>query len=320
MKAPTGCLRFMYLSLLACFISTAASAGSNTDIYTLLGQTPNETLWVGVSSLDTDAVNAALQSGADPNAGRPRRMMWPSLADTPLDAICDGLKDSATSLEGKIHIMDDTPGAHRSLDTLVASDKKVKAVEIAQLLLQKGGRWSKSQDFECPISVGDMELISLMLKQGVMPKNYGYYTDTQYAKMYGQEEIYKLLAAHGGALVDEHTANQLVLTNAATNSDIEIMERAISAGAQVNSPDSGGETALCAVVGISMGPFEYKTYVAIWWLLDHGAESPHWCPRDSNLAYPLSALFLELSQSSKFPEEKFLDRETINRLTKAERH
>jgi ankyrin repeat protein len=246
-------LKRIAAAMLALAITASAWAGPAED----------KALWDAASVLNIEAVRAALKKGADPNApsNTMRRI-------TPLNA---------TATMGSWRLTRDRANNATAVKLSQGglSDDEIDKylnVEITKLLFAAGaklGFYDKSILFT-PIAHGNIELVGLLIDNGAsVTGDLEGYTPTELAKKYGQEAVYELLISRGGIPVDSRSSAQLALVEAASNSDVEGMERAFKDGARINEPDAHNQTALVAAVAHY---YEPRGTMAIWWLLDHGAD------------------------------------------------
>lgn len=211
------------------------------------GPAEDEALLKAAQKLDIDAVKAALKKGANPNAvsSTPRPF-------TPLHAATLG------------ELLYGGSGAHS------------KALEVAKMLFSNGakiGVFDRGILF-FPVSKGNVQLVLLLLDRGASPtaKVEGY-TPTELALKFSQQEVYDLLVSRGGIRVDQRSAAQFTLVEAASRADIVGMERAVKAGADINGADAAGKTALIQAVSIPIYPIiGHQHAETVRWLLDAGAD------------------------------------------------
>ena len=289
----------------------------------LAGSNENEALWLGMYGLHVDAVNAALEDGADPNA--------PEAGNTihgpqpPISALCAIalMPPRSTDDQEVVEFSNARPGRKITSKFFITDSDRAKASSIAELLFAHGAKIDKNDVeaiLDCPIETGAIDIVSIFLSHGASPRK-NYQSSTAYAKKYEQEKIYELLVARGGDRVDAQAARQLVLVEAAANADIDKVARALVLGAKLNSADALGETALCAAFGDDdegwLDPI-YANYLTAWWLLAHGADPNAPCSPDryKYLTRPID-LLQSHPLSNPSPENKFLMDETISRLRRA---
>lgn len=223
----------MFATLLTLqFIAVSAWAGPAED----------EALYEAAHKLNLDAVKAALEKGANPNA-----VLYPSR--TPLRAVA--------------------LGAYFSHESRIILNGQ--ALEITKILFAKGAKIGvyDKEILYVPIAWGNAQLVSLLLDRGASPTAKDeVYTPTELALKYSQREVYDLLISRGGIPVDKYSAAQLTLVHAAGEGDIAGMERAVKAGADINSGDASGKTALCEA--LKHRGLDYLS--AVLWLLNAGAD------------------------------------------------
>jgi ankyrin repeat protein len=198
--------------------------------------------------LDIAGVRAALERGGDANA-----VSSDARPQSPLGAMTMGMR-----MYRSMHPGEDVGG---------------KALEIARLLFANGakiGVFDRTILF-FPIAEGNLSLVSLLLDKGASPtaKLEGY-TPTQLAVKYKQEAVYDLLVSRGGIPVDAHASAQLALVEAAGRGDVEGMNEALEAGADINGSDADGQTALTGA--LEMPIMSGDSAEAVSWLLRHGAD------------------------------------------------
>jgi ankyrin repeat protein len=268
----------------------------------------DEALIDAAFALDIDGAKAALAKGANPNApSTPRHI-------TPLEAAAVGTwrrtgYRSQNLARNKIAV-----DLYKAGFTDEEIDRYL-AFELAKLLFTAGAKLGphNKRILFFPIANGNEKLVGLLVDKGAsVTGDLEGYTPTEVAKKYRQEAVYELLVARGGIPVDSKSSAQLALIEAARTHDIDGLERALKDGAQINEPDVNKETALVAAL-------RFQTYMryeamAIWWLLDHGA--------DPNLKGPSGEPALHaFARASKYtvakPDSKPLADETLARLLKA---
>ena len=168
-----------------------------------------------------------------------------------------------------------------------------------------------------PISAGNAGLVTLLIENGARTKQRmsDGYTPAETAKKYDQEGIYNLLISHGGIPVDQRTSIQIALVQAAFVDDVEGMDAAIKSGAQINGFDVAKHNALAAALEIPvMSP---NQVVAIWWLLDHGADA-NLPDKEGNQPLRNSVVRNTFNlNGEKGPELKQFAEDTLARLLKA---
>jgi ankyrin repeat protein len=260
-------------------------------------------------ALDIDGVKDALAKGANVNApsSTPRPL-------TPLQAAAMGTwRQTRNRVQNLAHNK-----TAAELNKAGFADEEIDqylAVELEKLLFAAGaklGPYDKTILF-FPIANGNEKLVALLIDKGAsVTADLEGFTPTELAKKYGHEAVYGLLVARGGIPVDNRSAAQLAFVEAASNRDIEGLERALKDGARINDPDANKEIALVAAVRLQT----YKRHeaMAIWWLLDHGAD-PNL--RDASGESPLH----KFARASKYTvartDSKPLAEETLARLLKA---
>jgi ankyrin repeat protein len=291
-------------------IATAMAGGSGrTNAQMLPGGSAQDTaLREAAIFRNIEGVKAALKKGADVNApsntGRP---ITPLEAVVTMGAWRRG-KDRATNL-AKNETASKLSQAGFSDEEI---DKRL-AVEIARLLFAAGaklGPYDRSILFD-PIAQGNLELVGLLLDQGASSTGgLEGYTPTALAKKYGQQAVYELLVSRSGIPVDSRAAAQLALVHAAEYGDVEGIERAVKDGARINEVESQ-QTALVAALGWTA--VDPKWSVAVWWLLDHGAD-----PNLKGEGLPLHVFIWENAKTMNGSGlEKDLANITFDRLLKA---
>lgn len=210
------------------------------------GPAENEALLEAAEKLDIDAVKAALKKGANPNAVSSTPRPFTPLFRATWGELIDG-----------------------------GSDARNKALKVAKILFANGAKIGVSDRdiLYIPISRGNTQLVSLLLDRGASPtaKVEGY-TPTELALKFSQQEVYDLLVSRGGIRVDQRSAAQFTLVEAASRADIVGMERAVKAGADINAADAVGKTALIEAVRIPIFPRTRNHAEAVRWLLDEGAD------------------------------------------------
>ncbi len=223
----------------------AATLASRAASINSEGTLADRQLWDAAWHVDVDAVKAALQHGANPNAAtKTARPM------TAIETVNFGAAHDAVKL--------------------------VRAIEVAKILFAAGAKigWTDREILFLPIASGNVEMVRLLLDNGASPiAPIEGFTPTELAIKYGQLAIYGVLIAQGGIPVDNKEAAQIALIEAATSSTEETisnMERAIQRGAQINGTDPNNKTALIeATREFSYG--NSKTSI-ICWLLSQGAD------------------------------------------------
>jgi ankyrin repeat protein len=212
-------------------------------------------------------VKDALKKGANANAPSAQRRHT-----TPLGAVAMGgswrqSRDRAADLAKN--------ETARKLSQRGLSDEEIDrylAVEIIKTLFAAGaklGPYDRIVLFQ-PIADGNTALVGLLLDHGAsVTGDLEGYTPTELAKKYGQEAVYQLLVSRGGIPVDTSSAAQLALVEAAGTGDVERMEKALKDGARINEVKSQ-QTALIAA--LRLPTVDPRWSVAVWWLLDHGAD------------------------------------------------
>ena len=221
----------------------AATLASRAASINSEGTLADRQLWDAAWHVDVDAVKAALQHGANPNAAtKTARPM------TAIETVNFGAAHDAVKL--------------------------VRAIEVAKILFAAGAKigWTDREILFLPIASGNVEMVRLLLDNGASPiAPIEGFTPTELAIKYGQLAIYGVLIAQGGIPVDNKEAAQIALIEAATSSTEETisnMERAIQRGAQINGTDPNNKTALIeATREFSYG--NSKTSI-ICWLLSQG--------------------------------------------------
>jgi len=252
---------------------------------------------IAAAGFNVDGVKTALKSGADPNGLSDDG--WPPNT-TPLGCTCVVLRSS-----------------------LPNADLNRRAVEIAKILFTAGAKLGPADRgiLFCPIVSGSLDMVRLLIDKGASPTaKLGNYTPAQLARRYNQLAVYEYLLSRGAMPVDNTTAAQMVLIEATEWSDIPTMERAINDGAFINGTDQDDKTALNVAVSRSVyvpnRVAAKASAVAIWWLLDHGAD-----PNQGDRLPPLHTFLIMNHDSparvSDPPDAAPLAKETLARLLKA---
>jgi ankyrin repeat protein len=264
------------------------------------GPAEDQALRDAALDLNLDGVKNALKSGANPNGSASDKR-------TPLNLTADA------NLLGK-------PNPSEALKRQGYMDRATahsKSLEITRLLFLAGAKLGLHDRtvLYFPICKGNVELVRLLVDKGASATgDLEGYTPTQLAKKCGQKTVYELLVSRGGTPVDSRTAAQLALIEAAESSDIEGMERAIENDARINDSD-GQQIALVAAVQLALSE---EDFLAIWWLLDHGADPNR---KGENGKLPLNEFVrrstFSLNRPDKWPHEKQSAEETLARLLKA---
>ena len=258
-------MRTLALVLLAFAIPFSLAESAATAVAG--GSAQDTALRDAAISHNIEAVKAALEKGAHVDApsstGRPI---------TPLGAAAMGgwrfTHDRAADLSNN-------ETAKKLAQNGMNDDEidKYLAVEITNPLLFAAGAKLGPFDRDIlffPISHGNVKLVEILINLGAsVTGEIEGYTPPELAKKYDQEPVYKLLVARGGVPVDNRSAAQLALIEAAASADVERMEKAVKDGARINEVQSQ-QTALVAV--LRFPTVDPRWSVAAWWLLDHGAD------------------------------------------------
>jgi uncharacterized protein len=195
-----------------------------------------------------------------------------------------------------------------------------EAVEVAKLLFAAGGKTRRPTFLRNAIEVGNIDMVRLLIENGVHPSWPTGYTPTEIALKYNHIQIYEYLLAHGGMPVNARDRAQIEFVHAAEKADKDSMERAIENGAQVNGIDSGGQSALVAAL-ISSPVLNPSQAQAIWWLLDRKADPNQTLKDQAEFGPPLHIFIMEhgwtLKDPLKYPGAKSLFEKTLKRLLHA---
>jgi ankyrin repeat protein len=298
-------MRTLALVLLAFAIPFSLAESAATAVAG--GSAQDTALRDAAISHNIEAVKAALEKGAHVDApsstGRPI---------TPLGAAAMGgwrfTHDRAADLSNN-------ETAKKLAQNGMNDDEidKYLAVEITNLLFAAGaklGPFDRDILF-FPISHGNVKLVEILINLGAsVTGEIEGYTPPELAKKYDQEPVYKLLVARGGVPVDNRSAAQLALIEAAASADVERMEKAVKDGARINEVQSQ-QTALVAV--LRFPTVDPRWSVAAWWLLDHGAD-----PNLEGEGLPLHIFILANAKTMNGPAglERDLADITFDRLLK----
>lgn len=257
------------------------------------GPAEDEALVEAAENLDIDAVKAALEKGANPNA-----VFFDRVVKTPLQAATLG-----TSGEGWI----------------ISNSKALEVTKILFANRAKLGVFDRDILLS-PIARGNARLVSLLLERGASPTaKLADYTPTQLALRYSRREVYDLLVSRGGIPVDKLSAAQIVLVHAANEGDIAEMQSAVKAGADINLWDAAGKTALVEAILWSENDRRGQAAKAVWWLLDAGADPNV----KGEIGYsqvegiPLHVFVAVNADTFQRPEKRARVEETLTRLLQA---
>lgn len=242
-------LRQLVISILMLGASLQAWAGPGED----------KALLDAAFELNIPAIKAALAKGANPNAYNGNKLWGTPLSVTALG----GPSEIAKLIQAGVNRDEAAKSIHG------------KAIEVARILLVAGAKLSSHDKdiLSFPISAGNTGLVTLLIENGARTKDRmsDGYTPAETAKRYNEEDIYNLLIRHGGAPVDQRTAIQIALVEAAFEDDVKGMDAAINGGAEINGLDAGKNTALAMALDTPV--ISPNKVVAIYWLLDHGADA-----------------------------------------------
>lgn len=278
---------------LAAFLYILILAG---NIYA--GPVEDEDLYNAANKLDIDAVNSALEAGANPNAYDPKLPK----RYTPLDAVGSGM----LGYKGE--------------------DKYEKAVKIAERLFERGAKLNQYANTDITyfsISEGNVPLVGLLLDHGMSPiAPMEGYSPPELAIMYGQTGVYNLLIHRGGIPVKPEDAAQIIFVEAAMNGMIGLMETVAKRGAMVDVTDPCGKTALINAVHWPI--YRQQQVESIEWLLKHDANpnleaksGPGKYTSDLPLHHFIKANTYTLNDKNTRPEAKKLAEMAMSRLIKA---
>jgi ankyrin repeat protein len=248
----------MRLAMCRASIVAAAMIASVVAVPAWAGAVEDKALKDAIFSLDLEAVKTALKNGANPNSSDP------SNRTTPLGTV------AVVNLVA----VSDPSVANKQAGFVQREVAHSKILEITKMLLAAGaklGPYDRAILYH-PIASGDVKQVALFIDKGasVLTKIDGY-TPTEIAKKYRQDATYKLLVSRGGVPLDDRSASQLALVQAADESNFEDMELALAAGAEINGRDAGKETALTAALNFPILFPDRELVVS--WLLDHGADA-----------------------------------------------
>jgi ankyrin repeat protein len=253
-------------ALLAFALALAGNSVQTAAAILLGGSSQDVALREAALFKNIEDVKDALKKGANANAPSATRRHI-----TPLGAVAMGrwrdTRDRAADLAKN--------ETARKLSQRGLSDEEIDrylAVEITKTLFAAGaklGPYDRDILFH-PIANGNVELVGLLLDHGAsVTEDLEGFTPTELAKKYDHEAVYQLLISRGGIPVDNSSAAQLALVEAAGTGDVERMEKALKDGARINEVKSK-QTAL--VAALRWPTVDPRWSVAAWWLLDHGAD------------------------------------------------
>ena len=190
---------------------------------------------------DLAGVQAELDKGVDVNA----KTNWGD-GGTPLHwAAYEGRKEVVELLVAKgADVNTKEEEGYMPLDFAIISEN----TEIADLLLEHGGKSGANDSIQVAASVGNIEAVKRHLAAGadVNAKDVDGLTPLFFAVYYDHNEIVELLIAHGADVDTEEEA--FFLSNATWGGYTEIVERLIANGADVNAKDYFGSTPLHSAV------------------------------------------------------------------------
>jgi len=201
----------------------------------------NADLFIAIRNGDTQAMRAALDSGANPNSRN-----WLNI--TPLHwAAMNGSLEMTQLLIRKGAKVDD-PSIYGTAVTFAAQRG---AVDVARMLLDRGARVEAPRvDDATPLMVaaagGSTALVKLLLERKASPTrrdNEGA-TPLHYAARRGRVEAIRLLLAAGATVDARDNGKQTPLMAAAAGGHAGAIDLLLQSGADVNASDSRGATAL----------------------------------------------------------------------------
>jgi len=159
-------------------------------------------------------------------------------------------------------------------------DKKTfKAIE---LLFEHGAKLQSHDDaiLFSPIATGKYELVKLLLEKGASATSWPTYkiggrsynfTPIEVATAHGHEKIVELLTSYGAKKLDKEDAVQVRFIEVACSGRVSELIEQLEKGANINTRNRNGETALInALFGLFLPTTE--KYEKIMYLLDAGAD------------------------------------------------
>lgn len=128
-----------------------------------------------------------------------------------------------------------------------------------------------------PITDGEYKIVKILLENGASATFWPAYkigshiTPIELTTDYGYEKIIELLVKYGAKRLSEKDAIQRQFIQAAAFGTISELKALIKKGADVNTPNRQGETALLKVLGNVFG-YSADTYAKVMYLLGIGAD------------------------------------------------
>ena len=210
----------MNLSIRLVFIGTFCLASA------AIAQPNSDQLIDALQAADIKAVELALKRGASPVTpiGRTSAPAYPR---SPLQWLLNQIS------------IDESPA--------VVDAKKIR---VARLLIARGAKVEPNDDaMYFAVAEGHIEVAALMLdaKQDIN-RRIGGYLPTELAAMRGHQDLYRRLIARGGKDLSQPELTQLSLMQGVNKLDVDLVAKAIAAGADVNALDPSGQTALTTIL------------------------------------------------------------------------